>query len=164
LGDEPRFEAGDIAHGVGLDFVDSHVVDDHVVGGKVDEFPRAVVNEGGVLLMRSGLPFWCLGVGESSPVRLRFSTLSGGKENKGVRYRADWYMEWTSKPAGLGGLFEDVLFGFALIRVTKRRDKYRRVIGHVVHKFPVAEGVRPGGEMGGWLQEGNGGVKRVRLG
>jgi hypothetical protein len=38
--------AVDIASGVGLDLVGPHVVNDHAVGGKVDEFPRAVVYEG----------------------------------------------------------------------------------------------------------------------
>jgi hypothetical protein len=56
FGDDPCFEAGDIAHGVGFDFVDPHVAQDHAVKGKVDEFPRAVVYEGGVPLMHSGLP------------------------------------------------------------------------------------------------------------
>jgi hypothetical protein len=39
------------------------------------------------------------------------------------------------------GLLEDVLFSFALFRVTTRRDKGRRVVGHVGHKFPVAKGM-----------------------
>jgi hypothetical protein len=54
--DEPRFEAGDIANGVGLDFVNSHDANDHAARGKVDKFPRAVLDEGGVLLLHSGLP------------------------------------------------------------------------------------------------------------
>jgi hypothetical protein len=33
FGDEPCFEAGDIASGVGLDFVDPHVVNDHAPAG-----------------------------------------------------------------------------------------------------------------------------------
>jgi hypothetical protein len=41
--DDPRFEAGDIANGVGLDLVNPHVVNDHAVRGKVDELPLAVV-------------------------------------------------------------------------------------------------------------------------
>jgi hypothetical protein len=36
FGDEPGFEAGDIAQCVRLDLVDPHVVDDHSSGGKVD--------------------------------------------------------------------------------------------------------------------------------
>jgi hypothetical protein len=56
FGDEPCFEAEDIAHGVRLDFVDQHDVDDHLSGGKVDEFPSAVVHEEGVLLLHAGLP------------------------------------------------------------------------------------------------------------
>jgi hypothetical protein len=50
---------------------------------------------------------------------------------------------WARNQAGHGGLFENVFFGLALFRVTARRDKYRRVVGHVGHEFPVAEGVRP---------------------
>jgi hypothetical protein len=61
FGDEARVEAGDIANGVRLDFVDPHYVNDHAVKFKVDEFPRAVVYEGGVLLLHSGLPLGALG-------------------------------------------------------------------------------------------------------
>jgi hypothetical protein len=61
VGEESCFEAGDIAHGVRFYLVDLRVVDDHAVGLKIDEFPRAVVNEGGVLLLHCGLPFMCLG-------------------------------------------------------------------------------------------------------
>jgi hypothetical protein len=39
IGNEPCFEAGDIANGVGLDLVDPHVVNDHAVGGKVRRVP-----------------------------------------------------------------------------------------------------------------------------
>jgi hypothetical protein len=39
------------------------------------------------------------------------------------------------------GLLEYVLFGFALFRVTTRRDKCRRVVGHVGHEFHVVKGV-----------------------
>jgi hypothetical protein len=84
FGDEPRFEAGDIANGVGLDFVNLHVVNDHTVSGKVDEFPRAVVYEGGVLLLHSGLRVRGMGAVKSSPV-LWFHTLSGRLESGGNR-------------------------------------------------------------------------------
>jgi hypothetical protein len=50
FGNESRFEEGDIANGVRLDLANPHVVNDHAVKGKVDEFPRAVAYEGGVLL------------------------------------------------------------------------------------------------------------------
>jgi hypothetical protein len=40
-------------------------------------------------------------------------------------------------------LFEYVLFGFSMFRLTKRRDEDRRVFGHVCHEVPVADGVRP---------------------
>jgi hypothetical protein len=85
FGDEPCFEAGDIANGVGLDFVDPHDVNDHAVRGKVNEFPRPVVYEGRVLLLHSGLPLGGLGVVQSSSVRFGFHTLSGGKESDGSR-------------------------------------------------------------------------------
>jgi hypothetical protein len=49
----------------------------------------------------------------------------------------------ASDLVGHVGLLEDVLFGFALFRVTTRRDKCRRVVGHVGHKVPVAKGMRP---------------------
>jgi hypothetical protein len=61
FGDEPCFEARDIAHGVCVDIVDPHSIYDHAVGGKVDELPRAVVEEGGVLMVYSGLPTRCRG-------------------------------------------------------------------------------------------------------
>jgi hypothetical protein len=81
FGDEPCFGAGDIAHGVRLDLVDPHYVDDLAVGGKVDEFPSAVVHERGVLLLHGGFPIWGLGAGESSAAGFRFHTISGGKES-----------------------------------------------------------------------------------
>jgi hypothetical protein len=85
FGDEPGFEAGDIANSVGLDFLDPHDVNDNAVRGKVDEFPRAVVYEGGVLMLHNGLPLGGLGDVQSSPVRFGFHTLSGGKESDGMR-------------------------------------------------------------------------------
>jgi hypothetical protein len=39
-------------------------------------------------------------------------------------------------------LLEGVFFRLALVRVSTRRDKYRRAVGHVGHKVPVAEWVR----------------------
>jgi hypothetical protein len=85
FGYEPGFKAGDIANGVGFDFADPHDVNDHAVGRKVDEFPSGVVYEGGVLLLHSGLPLEGMGAVQSSPVRFRFHTLSGGKESDGMR-------------------------------------------------------------------------------
>jgi hypothetical protein len=61
FGDEPRFEAGDIANGVKLDLANPHDVNDHAVRGKVDKFPRGVVYEEGVLLLHSGLPMGGMG-------------------------------------------------------------------------------------------------------
>jgi hypothetical protein len=71
FGDELRFEAGDVAGGIRLDFVDPHVVNDHPTSGKVNEFPRAVVYEGGILLLHSGLPLGGLGAFQRSLVRFR---------------------------------------------------------------------------------------------
>jgi hypothetical protein len=85
LGDEPCFEAGDIACGVGLDFVDPHVVNDHAAKGQIDEFPRAVVYEGAILMLHNGMPLGGLGAVQRSPVRFEFHTLSGGKESDGSR-------------------------------------------------------------------------------
>jgi hypothetical protein len=85
FGDEPRFKAGDIANGVGLDLVNPHVDNDHAVTRKVDEFARAVVYEGGVLLLHSGLPLGGMGAVHSSPIRFWFHTLSGGQESDGSR-------------------------------------------------------------------------------
>jgi hypothetical protein len=63
------------------------------------------------------------------------------------------------------GLLEDVLFGFAFFKVTTRRDKCRRVVGHVGHKVPVAEEVRPESSLTGdyrrGLRIGQWGVDRV---
>jgi hypothetical protein len=84
FGDESCFEAGDIANDVGLDFVDPYVVNDHVVRGKIDEFPRAVVYEGGVLMHR-GLPLGGMGVVHGSPILYGFHTLSGGEESDGSK-------------------------------------------------------------------------------
>jgi hypothetical protein len=62
IGDDPCFEAGDIAGSVALDFVDLHVVNDHATRGKVNEFPCAVVYEGGILMLHRGLPLRGMGV------------------------------------------------------------------------------------------------------
>jgi hypothetical protein len=45
LGDDASFEARYGTLRVGLDLVDPHIVEDHAVGGDIDEFPRAVVHE-----------------------------------------------------------------------------------------------------------------------
>jgi hypothetical protein len=95
FGDEPSFEARDIALGVRLDLVDPHVVDDHAIWGKIDEFPRAVVYERGVLLLHSSLPFRCLVARESNPMRFRLNTVSGGKESNGMRGCARRDVMWT---------------------------------------------------------------------
>jgi hypothetical protein len=82
--DELHFEAGEIANGVGLDLVNPRDVNNHAVRGKVDECPRAVVLEGGVLLLHNGLPQGGgLGIIYRSPVRFWFHTLSGGQESDG---------------------------------------------------------------------------------
>jgi hypothetical protein len=82
-----------------------------------------------------------MGAGKSSPVQFRFNTLPGGKESNGGKGCAGWDVVWTCNHVGHVGLFEDVLFRLAMVRVTARRDKYRRVVGHVGHKVPVAEEV-----------------------
>jgi hypothetical protein len=48
----------------------------------------------------------------------------------------------SSNQARHGELFEDVLLGHSLFRVTTRRYKDRRVIKDVDHEFSVANGVR----------------------
>ena len=44
LGDEPRFEAGDVAGCIRLDFEDPHVVNDHAAWGEVHKVPRAIAD------------------------------------------------------------------------------------------------------------------------
>jgi hypothetical protein len=87
FGDEPYFEAGDIAQGIILDLVDPHAIDDHPSGGKVEEFPSAVVHARGVLLLHGGLLIHGLGAGESSAVGFGFHTVAGGKESDCGRRR-----------------------------------------------------------------------------
>jgi hypothetical protein len=74
----------------------------------------------------------------------------------------------TSDKVGHVGLLEDVLLGFAMFKVTTRRDKCRRVVGHVGNKFAVAKGVRPESSMARVCRKGlgigQGGVDRVGLG
>jgi hypothetical protein len=111
-------------------------------GEEINEFPCAVVHEGGVLVLHSGLPVRCLGAGESNVVGFLLHTIAGGKESDGGRRRACWDVVLANNQVGHEGLFGDVLFGLALFRVTTRRDNYRRVFGHVSHKVAVAEGVR----------------------
>jgi hypothetical protein len=100
-------------------------------------------------MLHSGLPLRGMGDVHSNHVRLRFHTLSGGKESDGGRCCAGWGVGWANDQIGHVGLFEDILFRFALIRVTSRRDKCWRVLGHVGHKVPVAEWVRPESSMTG---------------
>jgi hypothetical protein len=47
----------------------------------------------------------------------------------------------ASDKVGHVGLLEDVLFGFAMFKVTTSRDKCLRVVGHVGYKFPVGKGM-----------------------
>ena len=138
FGDEPRFEAGDVTGGVRLNFVDPHVVNYHATRGKVNEFPSAVVHEGGVLLLHSGLPLGGLGAVQGSSVRFWFHTLPGGQEGDGSRQCAGRCVRGTSDKAGNVRVFEDVLFGFAMSRVTARRHEGRGVVGHVGNHFAVA--------------------------
>jgi hypothetical protein len=108
--------------------------------GKDDEFPRAVVYEGGELLLHSGLPLGGLGVVMyslgSTHSRADKRATAVGDVPAGV---------WGGPVirSGHDGLLEDDLVGFALVMVTSRRDKHRRVFGHVGHKVHVAEEVRP---------------------
>jgi hypothetical protein len=141
--DESCFEAGNIAGGVGLDFVDSHVVNDLATGGKVNEFPCAVVYEERILMLHSGLPVRGMGAVQRSHVRFRFHTLSGGKESDGNRRCAGMCVWGANDKFGHVRLLEDVLFGFALFRVTARRHECQWVGGHMGNKFAVAKGMRP---------------------
>jgi hypothetical protein len=64
-------------------------------------------------------------------------------------------------------LLEDVLFGFALFRVTARRHECRRVGGHVGHRVAVAKGMRPEPSLARGCRRGlgfgQGGVNGVEL-
>jgi hypothetical protein len=77
LGHEADFYAGDFTICVGLDFIDPHDVDDHVVEGEINEFPRAIIHEGGVLMLHRSLPFLRLFGGEGNTVCLRLDAVSG---------------------------------------------------------------------------------------
>jgi hypothetical protein len=48
----------------------------------------------------------------------------------------------TSDKVGNVRVLEDVLFGFALFRVTARRHEGGGVVGHVGNHFAVAQGMR----------------------
>jgi hypothetical protein len=101
-----------------------------------------IVHEGGVLLFHRGLPFRCSGAGEGSLVQIRLDTISGREGSNGVMYRTRWEVMWSNSQAWHGGLFENILFGLTIFKVTTRSDKDRRVIEQVCHEFPVANGVR----------------------
>jgi hypothetical protein len=135
---EPRFEAGDVTGGVGHDFVNPHVVNDHATRGKVNEFPCAVVYEGEILMLHSGLPLGGLNAVQGSPVRFRFHTLPGGHEGDGTRRCAGRCVRGTSDKVGNVRVLEDILFGFALFKVTTRRHEGRGVVGHVGNHVAVA--------------------------
>jgi hypothetical protein len=62
----------------------------------------------------------------------------------------------ASDKVGHVRLLEDVLLGLAMFRVTTRRDKCRRVVGHVGIKFAVAMGVRPESSLARCMRRGLG--------
>jgi hypothetical protein len=51
-------------------------------------------------------------------------------------------MLWSSNQHGHVWLYESVIFGLAMFKVTKRCDKDGRIIGYVCCEFSVANGVR----------------------
>jgi hypothetical protein len=61
-------------------------------------------------------------------------------------------------------LFEDVIFRLAVVRVTACHDNYRWVVGHVVYKVPVAEGMRHEARPAGVVWRGRGLVGGVSTG
>ena len=141
LGDEPRFEAGDVAGCIRLDFEDPHAVDDHAAWGEVHKVPRAVADEGGILLLHSGLPLGGLGAVQRSSVGFWFHTLSGGEEGDGSRGRAGRCVWGTSDKVGDVRVLKDVLLSFSLFRITTRRDECGWVVGQVGNHIAVANGV-----------------------
>ena len=84
------------------------------------------------------MPLGGLGAVQGSSVRFRFHTLPGGYEGDGRRRCAGRCKRGTSDMVGNVRVFEDVLFDFALSKVTVRRHEGRGVIGHVGNHFAVA--------------------------
>jgi hypothetical protein len=141
LGDEPRFGAGDVAGGIRLDFEDPHVINDHSASGEVHKFPRAVGDEGGILMLHSCLPLGGLSAVQRSPAGFRFHTLPGGEEGDGNRGLAGGCVWVTSDKVGDVNVLKYVLLSFALFRITTYRHEGRGVVGQVGNHIAVSNGV-----------------------
>jgi hypothetical protein len=139
-----------MSESVRLDLVvDPHDDDDHASGGKVDEFPSAVVHEREVLMLHGGLPIRGLGAGESGAVGFWFHTIAGGEDSDGGKRRTCRNVMWACNQIGHEGEFEDVLLDLALFRVTSCCDTYWWVFGHV-----GGRGRRSGGGISGGGKDG----------
>jgi hypothetical protein len=119
-------------------------------------------------MLHTGLPLGGLGAVQRSPIRFGFHTLKGGKESDDIRRRAGRIVGETSDRVGHVRLLEDVLLGLALFRVTTRRDKCRRVVGHVGNKFAEAKEMIPESSLAKCYRKGfgggEGGVDRIGVG
>jgi hypothetical protein len=122
LGDKPGFAARDIPSKVGLYLIDLHDVYDCTTRREVNEFPRAVGNEGVILMLHGHMPFSGLIAGESGTVRGRFNAISRGKEGN---RRAGRLVRRGSNCESQVGLFDDVFFCNTLLWVIARSDEDR---------------------------------------
>jgi hypothetical protein len=80
--------------------------------------------ERGVLLLHGGLLISGLVARKSGDLCFWFHTVAGGKESDGGRRRSGRDVIWANNQIGYEGEFEDVLFGFALFKVTTCCDTY----------------------------------------
>ena len=108
-------------------------------------------------MLHSGLPLGGLGAVQGSPVRFRFHALPGGQDGAGSRRCAGMCVWGTSDKVGNVRVLKDVLFGFAMFRVTTRRHECRWVGGHMGNKLAVAkQGMRPEPSLAKWCRRGLG--------
>jgi hypothetical protein len=97
---------------------------DYTTSREVNEFSRAVEQEGVILLLHGHLPFNGLINGESGTVRGGFNAIPHGEEGN---IRANRLVRRGSNCESQVGLFDDVITGNTSIWVTTRSDVDRRV-------------------------------------
>jgi hypothetical protein len=119
LNNKRCFVTGDIPIKVGVDLIDQDVVYACTTFREVNEFPRAVGQEGVILILHGHLPFSILITRESGTVRGRLDAISCGEEGNSSANRL---VRRGCNCESQLGLFDDVLSCNTLLWVTTRSD------------------------------------------
>jgi hypothetical protein len=85
-------------------------------------------------MLHCSLPLKGLSIGEGGTVRGRFDAVLGRQESNVIRHRARREMRRASDLRRHVGLRDDILCGFAFLRVAARGKKHARVVGHMSHE------------------------------